>query len=143
MDFTSKLRAAFLTSIADLFFGVSAILLILVVIPRRPADEERAQRYVDQQVWCERSEGGWNLATADGSRHWTMPQWFKTETSDALLIRVGVWAARNEVECYRKFAEAALKHNAHLTERGNVSASVAPMLLPNNGVRVRTGSKQQ
>jgi len=139
MDFTNRLRGAFLTSIADLFFGASSILLMLVVLAGSAAENE-ITRFVDRQLWCQRAEGaGWLLTRGQGKPTWTFQEWFEKETDGALLIRVGLWVARNEVDCYRQFEQASRRHNARLTQRGTVTASVAPILLPGNGGRASTG----
>src|SRR5262245_25278944 len=125
MDFTSRLRAAFLTSIADLFISASSILLILVVLAR-PVAEVQTPRFVDRELWCQSKEGaGWLLTSARGESAWTFKEWLERETDGALLIRAGIWVGRNEMACYREFEQAAVQHNARLTQRGTVTASIA------------------
>jgi hypothetical protein len=139
MDLTTRLRGAFLTSIADLFLGASSILLMLVVLAGSAAENEIA-RFVDRQLWCQRAEGaGWLLTVGKGGPVWTLQEWFEKETHGALLIRVGLWVARNEVDCYRQFELASRRHNARLIQRGRVTASVAPILLPGDGGRASAG----
>jgi hypothetical protein len=139
MDFAARLRAAFLTSIADLFFGASAIVLVVVVLAE-PSSENRTvvvPRFVDRQLWCHPAEGsGWLLANEQGTAKWNFKSWLEQETGGQLLIRAGIWTERGEVECYRMFEHAARAHNARLSERGKVTASVTPVLLPDESGKV-------
>src|SRR5262245_39655121 len=110
MNFTYKVRAAFLTSIADLFFGAASILMILIVIAG-PADGMRTPRFVDLELWCVRAgERSWLIATRDRTKVWDISEWFEKETQGALLFRVGLWVGRTELDCYHKFDEASRRH---------------------------------
>jgi hypothetical protein len=129
MTFTDRLRASFLTSIADLFIGSSSVLMILILLAH-PADEQRVQRFVDVELWCKRAGSAWLVGARDSGGSSTIDEWLAHATHGALLLRVGMWVGRQEMDCYRRFERAALVHNKRLTRRGIVEATVAPVLLP-------------
>lgn len=130
MRFASRQRTAFLMTMADLFLGASAILIILIVLAR-PSDEKRVPRFVDIELSCIGvSDDGWLLTMEQGDNSWTMPEWFEQQANGALLLRVGLWIRRSEIGCYRAFKNKAKQHNAQLMRRGAVGASVMPILLP-------------
>lgn len=123
MTLEDRLRRAFLTSVADLFLGAAAIVIILIVLAK-PAKDRRVLRIVDVTLKCQAAQNGdWLVATTEADSYKPIDEWIQSEARGDLLKRVGILVGPTETDCFRAVSKSANRHNAQLLRRNDTSSS--------------------
>ena len=129
---TVRLRAAFLMSIADIFFGAIGVLIILIVLSSS-RDEQRIVETFDQQMTCAGSTRDALTLTAPGGPATGVAAWLAAIPTDRFLVRYAVRSDSADPTCYLLLRDIAAEHNSTLETRGATQAVVVLEYWPANG----------
>ena len=115
-------------SIADLFFGLAAIVMILIVLSSSTS-ERLVPEYVDKVVECSFDEDSNPLIKGENSKEKLTGDWIEGLDPSTLILRVGVVVRRPDLACYAALNKAFRSHNVSLDtgESDRPVLSLVPM----------------
>ena len=130
----NRLRSALYLSIADLFLGAAAVIIVLVVFATR-SDVARYPRNVDFVVACAPgTDGAWVVRSnqAGSEQTQSVKDWVRGVEPSGLIARVGVLTPPNALGCFAEVERAVLDHNRRLTTRSGKGGVISTIFLPEN-----------
>ncbi len=128
----NRLRSALYLSIADLFFGAAAVIIVLVVFATR-TEVARYPQIVDFVVGCKSGpETNWVVENTHGEpkREQSIEDWLQNVQPKGLMAKVGVLTPPNALDCYIEVEKAVLAHNRQLTTRSGEGGVISTVFLP-------------
>ncbi|MEM7439422.1 MAG: hypothetical protein AAF393_07475 [Pseudomonadota bacterium] len=121
---TARLRAAFLMSIADIFFGAIGVLIILIVLSSS-RDEQRIVESFDVQMTCSgTTREALRLTPVGDTQSIGVAAWLEAIPTDRFLVRYAVRSDSGDPSCYLVLRGIAAEHNSTLETRGATQAVV-------------------
>lgn len=120
---------AMMISISDLFFGLAAIVMILIVLSSSDT-ERRVPEFTDQVVGCALSETSAPLIVAGQDGPMPLAQWIAGLSPADLILRVGVRVGEGELICFEALKKAAAQRNVSMDTETKDRPVVALTMLP-------------
>lgn len=120
---------AMMISISDLFFGLAAIVMILIVLSSSDT-ERRMPAFTDQVVGCALSDTSAPQIIAAQDDPMPLAQWIAGLSPADLILRVGVRVGEGELGCFEALKEAVAERNVSMDTETQNRPVVALTMLP-------------
>jgi hypothetical protein len=145
--YNSKLQAALFLSIADLFIGSAAIIVVIIVMTSSP-QEPKVRQTIDHLVQCQQqASGDWlvrglpfesdaqnGLVSKDKlleeTGFVTQAAWLNALPNDRFMLRAGVLVSPDNMGCLFQLKKLAKAHNRTLEQRGKIAVVLAIAAIP-------------
>ena len=123
-----SLRAAFLLSVSDIFFGAVGVLIIIIVISSKQEEIKIFERY-DAVFNCQLEDGAPVIVDQRRPQDALMvEEWLKELPTDKFMVRAAVDAEASDINCFSALRAMVRQHNLGLEQRGDTRAVVAVRL---------------
>lgn len=122
MSHRARVNAVFFVSVADIFIGVAAVLLILIVLSAHSEDPRMLEQY-DAQAFCSGSSPETLQITLVGEANpLSAEEWLALTPIDLLFYKWLIRPVTDDIQCYLTARQLAFKHNRLLESRGATQA---------------------
>lgn len=124
----SRGSVAMLISIADLFFGLAAIIMILIVLSSSTT-ERLVPDYLDMTLGCKLDASGEVMVFGADDSPFNLKEWLNALSSDQLIQKVGVKVEPGDIGCFAAVQKAFRSHNLALDEKNLDKPDLSAALL--------------
>ena len=119
---SSRLRAALVLSVADVFFGAIGVLVIIIVFSAGRSESRIVEEF-DARATCSGTNlGNLRLRPEGSGEATTVEDWLGAVPSDRFMLRYGIRPKGEDISCYYLIRQIALEHNQMLEQRGATQA---------------------
>lgn len=119
---STRLRTAFLLSVADVFFGAVGVLVIVIVLAANRTELRIVERFDFRATCSGGNAASLRLRPDGGGESVTIDDWLAAVPSDRFMMRLGLRSESDDITCYHLIRQAALDHNSKLERRGSTRA---------------------
>ena len=118
MNHRARVNAVFFVSVADIFIGAAAVILILIVLSTQAEDPRIVEPY-DARATCTGTSAETLQITPEGSAaHLSGEDWLALTPVDRLFYRWLIRPETDDIACYLVIRTIGFEHNRLLENRG-------------------------